>query len=288
MKPSIPILISEKGAILEKAGIDRGKSEIEIILCQLLDCNRLNLYMHGEVLLNDTIIEKLDRIVGRRATRYPLQYILEESWFYGRKFFVSPAVMVPTPETEMLCETAIKFLRQRNIARPRILDLGAGSGVIGITLAAELENCAVVAVDLSPHALKVAARNAREHKVANKIEFLRSDFFSAVNELERFDLILSNPPYISDDEYKTLPPEVLADPKLSLTSGEEGLDAIKIILSDAPNYLSPGGRIMFEIGCNQAGRVMELSAANKRYDTIITLQDLNDIDRVVILSCREE
>lgn len=271
---------------MEEVGIDRGRGELEVILCHLLDCDRLNLYMHGESLLNDSIIEELDRIVSKRATRYPLQYILEESWFFGRKFFVSPSVMVPTPETEILCETAIKFLGQKNIVRPRILDLGTGSGIIGITLAAELDYCAIVAVDLSPHALNIADRNARRHGVGNRIEFRRSDFLSAINESKRFDLILSNPPYISDNEYRTLPSEVLADPKLSLTSGTEGLDAVKTILRDAPNHLAPGGRIMFEIGYNQSQRVMELSAKDKRFDSIIVMQDLNDIDRVVILSCR--
>ncbi|UCE23884.1 MAG: hypothetical protein JSU74_11375, partial [Candidatus Zixiibacteriota bacterium] len=101
----------------------------------------------------------------------------------------------------------------------------------------------------------------------------------------RFDLIVANPPYISDEEYKSLPPEVLADPKISLTSGQEGLDAIKVISRDSPDYLASGGRIMFEIGYNQAARVTALTENDDRYKSIVILKDLNDIDRVVILSC---
>ena len=287
MIDSLPSLITEKAKILEDAGIDQGRAEVEIILCHLLNCDRLNLFMSGALLLNVDHLNRLDDIVNGRATRYPLQYILEESWFYGRRFFVSPAVMVPTPETELLCETAVRFVRKVGLKKPRILDLGVGSGVISVTVAKELTDCQIVAVDLSPEAIEVAQKNATDLQAADKIEFRPSDLFEAVTGDEKFDLILSNPPYISDEEYKTLPPEVLADPKLALTSGEEGLDAVKLILRDAPNYLAEGGRLMFEIGYNQADRVHELTATDDRYRSIVILKDLNDVDRVVLLSCED-
>ena len=277
--------ISEKGKILEDAGIDRGKAEVEIILCSLLDIERLQLYLYGEKLINDDIIDKFDKILEKRRTRYPLQYILEESWFYGRRFFVSPAVMVPTPETELLCETAIGFIKKHKLSNPNIIDLGVGSGVIAITLAKELPQCRIMALDISDEALDIARKNAQDLKADDKITFLQSDYFTNIDPNQKYDLILANPPYISEDEYKELPPEVLADPKVSLTSGDEGLDAVKIILRDAPDYLNKNGRIMFEIGYNQADRVVELTGDDDRYNSIVILKDLNDIDRVVILSC---
>ena len=287
MIDSLPLLITEKAKVLEDVGIDQGRAEIEIILCHVLNCDRTNLFLSGALLINKDHLSRLDDIVTRRATRYPLQYILEESWFYGRRFFVSPAVMIPTPETELLCETAIRFVKKADLTKPRILDLGVGSGVISVTIAKELDDCQIVAVDISPDAIEVAKRNARDLGAADKIEFRQSDLFEAVTGDEKFDLILSNPPYISDEEYKTLPPEVLADPKVALTSGEEGLDAVKLILRDAPNYLAPGGRLMFEIGYNQAERVQQLTETDDRYRSIVIFKDLNDIDRVVLLACED-
>ena len=193
--------------------------------------------------------------------------------------------MVPTPETELLCETAIGFVREKGLARPRLLDIGVGSGVIAVTVAAELDKCEVLAIDCSPEAIKVARRNATDLGVGDKIEFRQSDFFAEIRPDEKFDLILSNPPYISDSEYNSLPPEVLADPKTALLAGEDGLDAIRVILHDAPDYLAEGGLIMFEIGYRQSQRVAELTENDDRYRSIVILKDLNDVDRVVALGC---
>jgi len=279
----LPKLVSEKAAVLESAGIDQARPEIELILCHLLDVDRLHLYLDGAKKIDDQIISKLDEIIARRATRYPLQYILEESWFYGRKFFVSPAVMVPTPETELLCETALGYCRYRKYECPRILDIGVGSGVISVTMANELSNCRILALDNSPEAINVARKNAQDLGGTERIEFRESDFFSSVLPDERFDLILSNPPYITEADYKTLPPEVLADPKQALTSGEDGLDAIREILRKAPDHLAEGGRIMFEIGYNQSEKIADMTATDPRFTSLSILKDLNDIDRVVIL-----
>ncbi len=277
--------IAEKGKVLEAAGIDRGKAEVESILCHLLDTERLQLYLHGESMIDDEVLAKFDEVLAKRATRYPLQYILGESWFYGRRFFVSPAVMIPTPETELLCDTAIRFVKERDYRKPRVADLGVGSGVISVTLALELADCDITSLDISSEAIDVARKNAENLRADSKIRFLQSDYFANVPKAQRFDMILANPPYISDEEYKSLPPEVLADPKVALTSGIEGLDAVGTILRDAPKHLAPGGRIMFEIGYNQADKVAAMTSSDERYKSIVILKDLNDIDRVVILSC---
>ncbi len=281
----LPRFIAEKGDVLEKAGIERGKAEVELILCHLLNIERLQLYLHGETLIDQVVLDRVDEILKRRVKREPLQYILGESWFYGRRFHVSPAVMVPTPETEVLCEAAIRFVKSVGYSKPRIIDLGVGSGVISVTMARELADCHILAVDISDEAIEIARRNAEDLEASNRIEFLRSDYFENVPAGEKFDLVLANPPYISDEDYKTLPPEVLADPRVSLISGPEGLDAIGAIVKHAPDYLASGGRIMFEIGYNQAERVAQLTEKDGRYKSIVILKDLNDIDRVVILAC---
>ena len=285
MTERIQKFISEQAHVLEDVGIERSNGEIEIILCHLLNCERLDLYMRGMDLITNEIRERFDAIIERRLTRYPIQYILEESWFYGRRFFVSPAVMVPTPETELLCESAIRFVQQNKIERPRILDVGVGSGVISVTMALELEECEILSLDISEDALNVAKKNGADLGTDSKIEFRQSDFFTAVAPDETFDLILSNPPYINDGEYEGLPPEVKADPKISLTSGADGLNAVRTILKHAPNHLKPNGRLMFEIGYDQAEQVAKLTADDDRFKSIAILKDYNDWDRLVILSC---
>lgn len=282
---SLPGFITERAKVLTDAGIDSAREEVEWILCHVLDVNRLNLYLHGARLLDESSIERVDSILKRRATRYPLQYILEEVWFYGRRFYVSPAVMVPAPETEGLCEAALTFIRTHDKRQTRILDIGTGSGVIAVTMASELDDSHVLAIDISEKALSVAEKNARDLNVSEKIEFRRSDLFSGVNPGERFDLILSNPPYIRDSDYADLPPEVKADPKAALLAGPDGLDVVREILKHAPSYLAEGGRIMFEVGLGQADSVAELTNTDPRYHSFTCLKDLNDIDRLIILAC---
>jgi release factor glutamine methyltransferase len=281
----LPKYIADQAKRLEAVGIESARVEMEWILCHVLDVDRLNLYLHGAEWLTDDAREHVERIIEQRLTRYPLQYILEESWFYGRKFFITPDVMVPTPETEGLCEAALGFIATRGLTAPRILDLGAGSGVIAVTMASELKHCAVLALDISEEALEIAHENARAMEVTDKIEFRQSNLFSAVRPGELFDLILSNPPYIREVDYAGLMPEVKADPKIAMTAGADGLDVVRGIIKDAPTYLSPGGRIMFEIGLGQSEAVAAITSDDPRYTSFTCLKDLNDIDRIIILGC---
>ena len=278
--------IGQRALDLSGAGIDQARTEIEMILCHLLECDRLDLYLNGPARLDDALIARVDAIIAKRKTRYPLQYILGESWFYGRRFAVNPAVMVPTPETEQLCEIALSYLRQPEITSPRVLELGVGSGVISVTLAAEYAACRVTALDVSPDAIEVARGNAEAHNVAEHIEFRRSDLFAAVRGDERYDLFVSNPPYIADSDYATVPPEVKADPKISLLGGTDGLDIVRVIVREAPSLVKKGGRIMFEIGFNQGRPVAELCEASGLYEKVTIVKDLNDYDRIVVLTPR--
>jgi len=241
--------------------------------------------MNGAELLNEEAVKRCDAVIDRRRERYPLQFILEEAWFYGRKFYVNPSVMAPTPETEVLCENALEFLKLVGKEKARILDVGVGSGVISVTMTAEAPGATVVALDISPEALEVARRNAHDLGVADRIELRQSDYFAALKRDEQFDLILSNPPYIRDDEYPTLQKEVLCDPKIAMTSGPDGLDAIRAIMQGGPEHLARRGRIMFEIGYGQTNAIEELFREDRRYTEMRTFRDLAGLDRIVMLSC---
>ena len=285
--PYLPHFINERAKILEDAGIECARAEVECMLCHVLDVDRRNLYMHGQDLLGEEALARIEEIMARRGKRFPLQFILEEAWFYGRKFYVNPSVMAPTPETESLCEAAIKFLRNSTIEKPRILDVGTGSGVIAVTMASEIQDASVTALDISEEALDVARRNARDLEVKDRVDFRQSDFFTALDANERFDLILSNPPYITEDEYPTLQKEVLEDPKIAMVGGKDGLDPIRTIVKEAPECLAKNGRIMFEIGFGQVEGVAKLTEGDPRYRSFSYLKDLAGVDRIIILGCTE-
>ncbi len=285
MTPALEPYLTELTARLRAVGIDQARAEVECILCHVLDCRRIDLYLNGAEKLTPTVRDRVEQIVKRRLTRHPLQFILNEAWFYGRRFYVDENVMAPTPETELLCEQAVAFLGEQHLDCPTILDLGIGSGVIAVTVAAEFGRCRVLGLDISEPALEVARRNVAAHELADKIRLRRSDFFSAIIQGEQFDLILSNPPYIAEPDYPALDPEVLADPKIAMTAGEDGLDAIRVILRDAPNYLAKGGRIMFEVGLGQAEKVVALTENDRRYSSLTVIKDLNQRDRIVVLEC---
>ena len=275
-------LISGAGSRLQSVGIEAGTAEAEIVLCYLLDCERLELYLRGEKLIGESIRRRFDEIISKRETRYPLQYILGEAYFYGRRFSVNEHVMVPTPETELLCENALRYIKYREFTSPKILDVGCGSGVVAVTMKVESPCSQITALDLSAEALRVAQNNA-EALGAGDISFVESDIFGSLGSDAAFDLILSNPPYISDGEYDGLPPEVKADPRLALTSGEQGLDIIRRLLAEAPDYLNESGKLMFEIGYDQAELIQSLVDDDPRYVSSVLMKDLNDIDRVFIL-----
>lgn len=286
-RPSLKLagLLAEKSTELEAVGIHSALTEIEWMLCHILKLDRLHLYLDGETMLTEAALKRLEELINRRKTRYPLQFILNESWFYGRRFYVTEDTMAPTPETERLCEIAIDFCDYRKYKNPRILDIGTGSGVIALTVAAEMARASVVAVDISEKALAVAKKNAATFGVEARVQFRQSDFFSAIAPDEKFDLILSNPPYIAEPEYPTLDPEVLADPKIAMTAGEEGMDCIKQIVARAPDFMAERGRLMFEIGYNQAEKVARLTSSDDRYKNYAVIKDLNLVNRCIILGC---
>ncbi|MBD3258444.1 peptide chain release factor N(5)-glutamine methyltransferase [candidate division GN15 bacterium] len=283
----LPEFIAQQAKRLAEVGIDVPKSEIEWMLCHVMKIDRLHLYLYGHTLFDEARRARFEEIVQRRLTREPLQFIIEEAWFYGRKFYVNPSVMAPTPETEGLCEAAMGFIERRGWEAPRILDVGVGSGVISVTMACELAGASVVALDVSAEAIEVARRNAHELEVADRIEFRQSDLFSVLADDERFDVILSNPPYIREVDWEDLMPEVKADPKIAMTAGPEGLDIVRRLVADGARYLNPGGRMMFEIGLGQSETVTTIAQEHGAYSFVNCIKDLNDLDRIMILGVSE-
>jgi release factor glutamine methyltransferase len=213
--------------------------------------------------------------IARRSAREPVAYIVGIQEFWNRDFIVSPAVLIPRPETELIIEEA------RSLVFATAADIGTGSGCLAVTLAAEFPRTRVVATDISAPALAVAQANAERHGVANRIEFRETRYLDGIDG--PFDLIVSNPPYIADREHDGLAPEVRdAEPRSALTAGADGLDDIRQVLRYAADRLSPGGMLLMEIGYNQADAVTELVGADPSLTLLRISTDLQAIPRIVI------
>jgi release factor glutamine methyltransferase len=227
---------------------------------------------------------RLRALVARRARREPLHYVLGTREFWSREFRVTPAVLIPRPETELVIAA---FLRLNRRPDPAILDLGTGSGCIAVTVACEVPGARVVAGDLSEAALEVARDNARRHGVASRVDFRRGDLFAVVaggGPAERFDFVLANPPYVAAADLPALEPEVRDhEPRAALVAGPDGLEAHRRIAAEAPPWLLPGGHLILEIGAGQEDAVRALYAGRPGLRVAGCDRDLAGVPRVCIV-----
>ena len=247
---------------LAKRGVASPRLQVELLLAHLLKMPRMNLYLNFERVLTAAETEALRDAVRRRGQREPLQYIVGSVSFCGLELTVNPHVLVPRPETELLAEHAWKFLQQRTSGAPlRALDLCTGSGCLALALLANAPRAEADATDISADALQVARQNAARLQVLPRIQFHLGDGFAAVPADRRFDLIVSNPPYIPTAEIETLEPEVRDhEPRGALDGGSDGLDFYRRIAAQAGAFLRPGGRLMLELNDHGAEPVREIFA----------------------------
>ena len=243
-------VIKRSTEYLESKGVDSPRLQTELLLAHVLKIPRLKLYLDFERRLSAAELDTLRQLVKRRGEREPLQYILGTTSFCGIEIAVTPAVLIPRPETELLVEQAWSFLASRPSPTATVLDFGTGSGCIAVAITHKFPSCEVHAMDASEDALSVARGNAE--RASARIAFYRGQTMQDLISPETFDLIVSNPPYIPEAEIVTLQPEVRDhEPRLALSGGTDGLDFYKLIASQARTRLAPGGRIMVELGHDQ-------------------------------------
>ncbi len=261
-------------------------NEAELAASHILNCDRLALYLDKDKYLNQAQAAAFARIFKRRMRGEPLQYILGSTEFMGFKFKVDPRALIPRPETEILVDQAVNKLKlNHKIKQPKVLDLGCGSGCIAVAIAKLLPQSSVWALDISQAALALAQENAALQKVS--IKFLLSDIFEAFeNQGVKFDLIVSNPPYIGQGEFKNLCQEISFEPRIALAAGQDGLDFYRKIISRASLYLNPSGYLALEVGSAQAENVARICAKHNFNGTQI-IKDYNDIARVVITQLKD-
>lgn len=260
--------------------IGSARLDAELLVAHALKISRVGLYLDLERPLSETEREEIRTLITRRRGREPVAYIVGQKEFYGRTFAVNRSVLIPRPETELLVERALAALTASSSGA--VLDLCTGSGVVAISLAAEQTELHIDAVDISEDALAVARRNAEQHGVLERVHFFAGNLFSPLPRDTRYGLILANPPYILEDEYPTLAPEItLFEPKVALTGGTDGLDVIRLIIRDASAYLLPQGKLVFEIGHGQGTVVKSLFEEEPRWTDVQVWPDLAGLERVV-------
>ena len=269
---------------LQEKGIENGRLNAELIAGKVFDLNRVQLYLNFERPVTSQELGKLRELLKRRANHEPLQYVLGKTEFYSLPIEVTPATLIPRPETEILVDFVLnnykKFFPQSQ--KLNILDLGTGSGNIAIALAKHIENAKIIAIDISAEALKIARNNAVGNGVDDKIDFLQLDIFSNVPEnFMQQDIVVANLPYISATEMETLPIEVKQyEPHEALFGGKDGLDYFRKLSKILNLILSKPGLVALEIGADQADKVKNIFLQHPNMTDYDVISDLNGLARV--------
>ncbi len=265
--------------VLETAGIAEPRREAKSLLAFSLKKNQTFLLAHDDCLLTKDEQILFENLLNRRSLREPFQHITENQEFYGLDFFVSKDVLIPRPETELIVESSLQNLAENST----FCEVGVGSGCISISILHNLLSANAIGLDISEKALKIAKINAETHRVSNRLTLKSSNVFSSL-KLEKFDAIVSNPPYIASETISTLQPEVQHfEPLNALTDGGNGLSIIETLITESPKHLKPNGFLLIEIGFDQAEIVRSFAKESKLWSQIDFLPDLQRHLRVVFL-----
>ncbi len=259
-------------------GFENPKQEIEWLLCDLLNYKRIDLYLEFENTISDSKLDQLKGWVKRRRTREPLQYITGQTQFYGYPFKVSPDVLIPRPETERVVDVVLHTIG--NITKPRILEVGSGSGCMAVSIGAEKQNAYILSIDISKPAIDQARKNADLNATTN-VDFMVLDFLKELPE-GQFDLLVSNPPYIPLNEFGTTMPEIHNhEPQIALTDNRDGLTFYQRFAEVAKELVKPGGWVIMEVGLgDHPAKAMEIFQSGG-YKNLGLITDFNGDERVL-------
>lgn len=278
---------------LSEQGVPDSQFKSRVLLSHILGIEKIQLIINALQDVDNITISNYKNALKKLAKGTPIQYITNTQEFMKLNFYVDENVLIPQPDTEILVEEVINYienhLNNNTVANEpiRILDLCTGSGAIAISLAKNIQNCNIIATDISSKALQIAKLNAERNLVRNSIHFIESDMFLALNDFKNFDIIVSNPPYIETSTIKNLSKEVKSEPILALDGGADGLDFYRIIFNNGYEFLNDTGKVFVEIGYNQRLSVFNLIEETLKYEDMQCIQDLSGNDRVIIASKKQ-
>ena len=253
---------------------DSKRMDSEILLCSILKCNRVTLYTHAEKKLSELNKKKFEGLVNRRLKGYPIAYLTKQKEFWSHKLYIDETILIPRPETELLVEKTLELISIHSLND--ILELGTGSGAIAIAIASEKPMLNIKATDIKTAALKIARHNTDSYKIKN-IEFIKSDWFCNIKKYD-YDLIVSNPPYISNNDPCLKNSGIKFEPTSALISGQDGLDDLKKIIQKSSYYLKNNGWLIVEHAYNQGVQVRKTFLENNF--TATTIRDYCELERI--------
>jgi len=275
---------------LSQKGVESARLDAEVLLAHCLGWNRIDLYARYDQTPSEKIRKQYKVLIGRRLEGCPVAYLVGRKEFFGLKLEVSPAVLIPRPESEYVVIECLRLAK--NIPEPRVVDIGTGSGNLAIAVAHQHHGARVTAIDVSPEALAVAKRNAEQHKVSDRIQFIKGDLFEPLSDVtaeSRFDFIPSNPPYIPQEELGNLPRGVKDyEPHSALDGGPGGFVIFDRLIAEAPKHLKPGGYLIVEIGSPQEKPAREKLTALGKHELGETIRDGAGHPRVLCARFRGE
>lgn len=269
---------------LKEAGLEQPRFEAELLLAEAMQINRLETILKLKEKAGAETQRKFRQYVHKRKKHFPFSYIVKNAYFYGLKFFIDKGVLIPRPETELLVEEVVKAVDSRKLIvdrkRIRMLEIGVGSGAVAVALAKNIPQAVVYGTEIAGKALTIARKNIALHRVKQSVVLKKGNLFSSFRE--KFDIIVANPPYLSDKDFRNLQPEVAYEPKSALYGGKDGLDYYRKIVSQLKQYLNPRGFIAFEMGYGQAEKINDLLLKEKIFSNIDVKKDYCGIERIII------
>lgn len=265
---------------LKQHGSESPRLDAEILLAHARGCPRIQLYTQYDAPLTPEERASMRDLVRRRAAHEPVAYLVGFREFFGLDFEVEPGVLIPRPDTESLVMTALEIAN--DLEAPRVLDVCTGTACIPIAIAANCPSAALTAIEIDEVARSIAQRNIEKHKLTDRITLLSGDLLSPLGSGLTFDVITSNPPYVTDAEMNTLQPDIrLHEPELALRGGVDGLNIVKRLVSEAASWLTEGGTLLLETGSQQGETVCQLIAATEQFESAQIVKDLGGRSRVV-------
>jgi release factor glutamine methyltransferase len=284
-------ILAATGELFRARGVENPRLDAEVLLAHVLNAQRIDLYVDYARPLTSDEIDSYRRLVARRLRNVPVAYLVGYKEFMGLQFAVNENVLIPRPETEHLVEAVSDYLRAQGLdhGSSAILDMCTGCGAVAVSIAVAFDQATVVAVDASLPALRTAQTNAAAHDVGDRVHCVRSDMFDRlpVDRLGgRFNVVVSNPPYLSEEDLRSVHPDVArSEPLVALDGGKDGLRFYRILADHSYRYLQPGGLLALEIGASQGSRVVSMLRETEMYEDISVSRDFSGLDRV-ITACR--
>ena len=282
MPRTLTELVDAGAARLDAAGIESPRLAVELFLRAILNMRAIDIVLNPSRLISDEEEKLLADMIERRLRHEPVQYIIGETEWFGLTFRCDARALIPRPETEIIVERSLELLK--SVGHPRIIDVGTGTGCIAIALALHRPDARVTAIDLSSSALQLAEENVALHQLQGRIQLRQGDLLSPVPANKPVDLIIANLPYVRESEFPELMPEVRDyEPRGALVAGDDGLESIRTLIAEAPEFLAPGGHLVLEFGVDHNAAIRDLVAKTEGLEVVATIIDYNQRERGIII-----